>query len=83
VEVGNRLLLTTGLHNVCAMIPKGYTHVPCLLCRASRVEESGLNLQQTSLLRPNLLGGPRPAQVIDFPDEAVAVPVSLRSCTKF
>jgi hypothetical protein len=31
------------------------------------------------MLRPELLNGPRPAQVIDFLNEGVAVPVALRS----
>jgi hypothetical protein len=78
VEVGNRLLLTNGVHKVCALLLKGFTHVPCVLRRISRVEEAGLNLQST-MFRPELLGGLRPAQVIDFLNEDVAVSIWMRS----
>jgi hypothetical protein len=76
--IGNRLLLINGVHKVCALLLKGYTHVPCVLRCISRIEESGLNLQ-TSLFRPELLGGARPAQVVDFLNEDVAVSVLMRS----
>jgi hypothetical protein len=76
--IANRLLLTNGVHKVCALLLKGYTHVPCVLRRLNRVEESGLNLQ-TSLFRPELFGGARPAQVVDFLNEDVAVSISMRS----
>lgn len=49
-----------------------------MLRAISRIEESGLNLQ-TSLFRPDLMGGARPAQVIDFLNDDVAVSVSVRS----
>jgi hypothetical protein len=78
VAIGNRLLLTNGVHKVCALLLKGYTHVPCVLRRISRIEESGLNLQ-TSLFRPELFAGGRPAQVVDFLNENVAVSVLMRS----
>jgi len=77
-EIGNRILLTNGVHKACALFLRGHSHVPCLLRRASRIEECGLGIQ-TSMLRPELLNGPRPAQVIDFLNEGVAVPVALRS----
>lgn len=76
--IGNRLLLTNGVHKVCALLLKGYTHVPCVLRRISRIEESGVNLQ-TSLFRPELFNGTRPAQVVDFLNEDVAVSVLMRS----
>jgi hypothetical protein len=77
-QIANRLMLTNGVHKVCALYKNGFTHVPCLLRSVARIEECGLNLQ-TSLLRPELLGGTRPAQVIDFFDDRVAVSVRLRS----
>jgi hypothetical protein len=76
--IGNRLLLTNGVHKVCALLLKGYTHVPCVLRGISRIEESGLNLQ-TTLFRPELFGGARPAQVVDFLNEDVSVSVLMRS----
>ncbi len=78
VAIGNRLLLTNGVHKVCALLLRGYTHVPCVLRRIGRIEESGLNLQ-TSLFRPELFGGVRPAQVVDFLNEDVGVSVLMRS----
>jgi hypothetical protein len=78
VAIGNRLLLTNGVHKVCALALKGYTRVPCVLRSISRIEESGLNLQ-TTLFRPDLFGGARPAQVVDFLNEDVAVSVLMRS----
>jgi len=77
-EIGNRILLTNGVHKACALFLRGHSRVPCLLRRVSRLEECGLGIQ-TSMLRPELLDGPRPAQVIDFLNEGVAVPVALRS----
>jgi hypothetical protein len=77
-QLGQRLVLTNGVHKVCAMVTRGYTHVPCLLRQIGRIEEAGLNIQST-LFRPQLFAGPRPAQVIDFLDERVAVPVHVRS----
>jgi hypothetical protein len=77
-QIGNRLLLTNGVHKVCALSLRGYTHAPCVLRAINRIEESGLNLQST-MFRPELLGGTRPAQVIDFLNERVAVPIAMRS----
>jgi hypothetical protein len=58
---------------------KGHSHIPCLLRRVNRIEESGLNTQQTSLFRPDLIGGTRPAHVLDFLSDRIAVRVGLRS----
>lgn len=76
--IGNRLLLTNGVRKVCAFAMNRLTHVPCVLRSINRIEESGLNLQ-TSLFRPDLLGSARPAQVVDFLNEDVAVSVGVRS----
>jgi hypothetical protein len=64
-EIGNRILLTNGVHKACALFLRGHSRVPCLLRRVSRLEECGLGVQ-TSMVRHELLDGPRPAQVIDF-----------------
>jgi hypothetical protein len=77
-EIGSRLLLMNGVHKVCAMAKSGHLIVPCLLRNISRIEESGLMLQ-TSLFRPDLLESARPAQVIDFLSNGVAIPLRLRS----
>jgi hypothetical protein len=76
--IGNRLLLINGVHRACALYLRRHERVPCLLRKLSRIEESGLNLQ-TSLFRPELLNGVRPAQVIDFLDHTVAVPLKQRA----
>jgi hypothetical protein len=76
--INGRLLLTNGVHKVCALYLTGHRSVPCLLRRVGRIEETGLNVQ-SSLFRPELVGGPRPAQVIDFLNPQVATPVRVRS----
>ena len=77
-SIGGRLLLTNGVHHVCALALRGFESVPCVLRSVNRIEETGLNLQST-LFRPDLLSGQRPAQVLDFLDDKVAVPLRMRS----
>lgn len=77
-SIGGRLLLTNGVHHVCALSLRGFESVPCVLRNVGRIEEVGLDLR-TTLFRPELLSGPRPAQVLDFLDDQVAVPLKLRS----
>jgi hypothetical protein len=77
--VGNRLLLTNGVHKVCAFAKAGFVRVPCLLRQINRIEESGLQVNQTSLFRPELINSLRPAQVADFLKDQVSVQVTLRS----
>lgn len=76
--LGNRLLLTNGVHRVCALHLQGLSKVPCLLRTVGRIEETGLNIQ-TSLFRPNLFFGERPAEGLDFFDSKVAAPLKMRS----
>jgi hypothetical protein len=76
--IGSRFLLTNGVHRVCALHLSGHTHVPCLLRKVGRIEESGIAVQ-TSLLRPELLAGPRPAEVADFLNPKVATNLKMRS----
>lgn len=77
--LGERLLLTNGVHKVCAFYKRGFRQVPCVWRSISRIEESGLNLQGTTLFRPELFNSARPAQVVDFLNERVAVPLKMRS----
>lgn len=77
-SIGGRLLLTNGVHHVCALAQRGFESTPCVLRNVSRAEETGLNLQST-MFRPELLAGLRPAQVLDFLDSGVAVPIKMRS----
>lgn len=76
--IGGRVLLTNGVHHVCALSRRGYTHVPCLLRRVGRIEEAGLNLQ-SSLFRPEVFAGARPAHVLDLMNPDVAVAGRMRS----
>lgn len=76
--IGGRYLLTNGVHRVCALQLRGYSSVPCVLRRVGRLEEAGLNLQ-TTLFRPDLVNGPRPAQVLDFLEPRVAATLKMRS----
>jgi hypothetical protein len=76
--VGGRLLLTNGVHHVCALLLRGFESVPCVVRNLGRIEESGLNLQST-LFRPELMSGPRPALVKDFLSDRIAIPLKMRS----
>lgn len=78
-SVGQRLLLTNGVHKVCALFKRGYKRVPCVFRVAGNIQEAGLNPQLTSMFRPDLLNSARPAQVVDFLNDAVAVPLKMRS----
>jgi len=73
-SIGGRLLLTNGVHHVCALFLRGFEGTPCVLRNLSRIEEAGLDLR-TSLFRPELLSGPRPAHVLDFLNQGVSVPL--------
>jgi hypothetical protein len=77
-SIGGRLLLTNGVHHVCALHLRGFDSTPCVLRSVSRLEDTGLNLQST-MFRPELMSGPRPAQVLDFLTSKVAVPLKMRS----
>jgi len=77
-SIGGRLLLTNGVHHVCALHLRGFDSTPCVLRSVSRIEETGLNLQST-MFRPDLLNGPRPPQVLDFLNSKVSVPLKMRS----
>ncbi len=75
----DRLFLVNGVHKVCALHKHGLTRVPCIYRSASRLEEAGFNPLLTSLFRPDLFDGPRPARVLDFLNNNIAVPLKIRS----
>ena len=77
--LGNRLILINGVHKVCAFAKAGFDRVPCLLMNIKRLEETGLQINQTTLFRPELINGVRPAQVLDFLNREVGVPAKLRA----
>jgi hypothetical protein len=78
-SIDNRLFLTNGVHKVCALHLSGVKHCPCLLRKASTIQEAGLNPQSTSLFRDAIFKSARPALVRDFLDSRAAAPLLLRS----
>jgi hypothetical protein len=78
-EIGQQLLLTNGVHKVCALHRAGFTHCYCVVRRAHDVQEAGLDPRGLSLLRSPMFDGPRPAAVVDFLNPATAAPLSLRA----
>jgi hypothetical protein len=78
-QIGNRLVLTNGVHKVCALYRKGFTHCPVLLRAAHNLEEAGMNPRGTSLFRQPIFDGSRPALVTDFLNPQTAAPLMMRS----
>ncbi len=76
--IENRLLLTNGVHKVCALYKAGFTHCYCVAREVHNLSETGLNTQ-TSLFRDPIFTGPRPASVVDFLNSTTAVPLYIRS----
>src|SRR6266496_391925 len=78
-QIGDRLVLSNGVHKVCAFLKAGYTHCPCVFRNEPSLEVAGLNPQTTSLLSPSVFGSQRPALVSDFLNPAAAAPIRMRS----
>ena len=74
-----RLVLVNGVHKVCALYALGFKTCFCALRVATRLEETGLNLQATSLYRDEVFKSTRPALVTDFMDSNIAVPLAMKS----
>jgi hypothetical protein len=74
-----RLILVNGVHKVCALYALGLKTCFCALRVVARLEETGLNLQATSLYRDEVFKTTRPALVTDFMDSNIAVPLRMRS----
>jgi len=77
-DLEGKLVLVNGVHKVLALYSRGYSHVPCVWRRVHDLSETGLN-QQTSLFADQTFKGPRPAMVLDFLNDRVAVLLSMRS----
>lgn len=75
-QLGNQLLLTNGVHKVCALYKKGYSRCVCLLRTAARLEEAGFQPNSTSLF--NWIGQPRPALVTDFLNPIAGASLRMR-----
>jgi hypothetical protein len=78
-SLDGRLLLVNGVHKVCALYALGQRTCFCVLRAASRLEEIGLNRQATSLFRDEVFSSARPALVTDFLNQAIAVPLLMKS----
>jgi hypothetical protein len=76
--IGDRLVLTNGVHKVCALHKAGFTRCYCVARQAHNLVETGLNVQ-TTLFRDQIFGSVRPAIVTDFLNALTAVPLQMRS----
>jgi hypothetical protein len=74
-----RLVLVNGVHKVCALYGLGLKTCFCALRVVTRLEETGLNLQATTLYRDEVFKSRRPALVTDFMNSNIAVPLRMKS----
>lgn len=76
--MGDRLILTNGVHKVCALYKAGFTYCYCVARPVDNLAETGL-VTQTSLFRDSLFRSNRPGLVVDFVGSATAAAVYMRS----
>jgi hypothetical protein len=57
-RLGNRLLLTNGVHKVLAALRAGATHIPCAVREIVDLSEAGVNAQGTTLFIDATFKGP-------------------------
>jgi hypothetical protein len=74
----NRLLLTNGVHKVCALQKAGLSNCFCVFRRIDSLADSGINIQ-TSIFRDSVFKGARPAMVTDFLELSTSTPLYIRS----
>jgi hypothetical protein len=74
----DRLLLTNGVHKVCALQKAGLSSCFCVFRRIDSLTDSGINVQ-TSIFRDPVFKGPRPAMVRDFLEPSASAPLYIRS----
>lgn len=77
-KIGSRLLLTNGVHKVCALYKAGFTHCYCLVREVHDISETGLNTQST-MFRAPVFTSARPALVIDLINSSTAATLYIRS----
>ena len=77
--IEGRLVLTNGVHKVCALHKAGARTCFCVVRTAATLQEAGLNPQSTTLFRDALFKSSRPALVKDFLDSRAAASLRLRS----
>lgn len=74
-----RLVLVNGVHKVLSLYALGLKTCFCAFRVVSRLEETGLNLQATTLYRDEVFKSTRPALVTDFMNSNTAVPLRMKS----
>jgi hypothetical protein len=74
-----KLLLVNGVHKVLALHARGYNSIPCIWRRAHNLMEAGFDPRSTSLFADQTFNSPRPAMVLDFLNDLIAVPLIMRS----
>lgn len=77
-RIGTQLLLTNGVHKVCALHKAGYGHCYCLVRDVNVLSETGLNTQ-SSMFRDAIFKSARPALVTDFVNPITAATLYIRS----
>lgn len=78
-QIGDRLVLTNGVHKVCALYSRGYRECICVYRTAGDAGEAGLDPRSTSLFRDSVFKSPRPALVTDFLNPETGAPLRMRS----
>jgi hypothetical protein len=77
-KIGNRLVLTNGVHKVCALHKAGFSHCYCLVRDVDHIRVTGINIQST-MFRDPVFKSVRPAMVVDFLNAATAAALYIRS----
>ncbi|MGH7259664.1 MAG: hypothetical protein ACREI9_03150 [Nitrospiraceae bacterium] len=78
-KIGERLLLTNGVHKVSALCRMGLRKVPCVFRTVHNLEAAGLNPKATTLFSDPIFNSDKPALVKYFWDSELATPLNMRS----
>jgi len=78
-KIGERLLLTNGVHKVSALYRMGFREVPCVFRTVHSLEAAGLNPKSSTLFSDPIFNSDKPAQVKHFWDLELATPLNMRS----
>jgi hypothetical protein len=71
--LGQRLVLTNGVHKALALRKRGLDAIPCVWRHVGSADELGLPQANLDMFRPHVLGGERPALLADFTNAEVAL----------
>jgi hypothetical protein len=75
-EIGGRLLLTNGVHKVCALYKAGYRECVCLFRKVQTVRDAGFDTNSSTLF--SQYTSARPPLVIDLLDVKLASELRMR-----